>query len=477
MKMNAPVESWERQIDRRARLRVPSPRLEYRPAEERARDFNEACLGYTPETARMEASRCIQCPEPQACALACPLHIDIPSALWEISQGNFIAAANIYRQASSFPELCGRLCPDEYLCAGSCGVGKHYPSVRLGRLEAYVCDIQRKTYGLTVIDRPAQDAARVAVVGSGPAGLTASEWLINHGRGVTVFDQNARPGGALAYSIPRFRLPLEILEDKIEHLERIGVEFVTGIRVGRDIQFRDLFAADFQAILLSTGAGLERTLQLQGVDLKCVWRAQDFLMQTNLRPNYLPSGVPATIEIGHRVIIYGRGHSAIDCARTAIRLGARQVICLFSGTEMDLLCRMEDQLAAEEEGVIFHHLSQPLLLEGDDNHRLQTVICQQMRPKCEGGQRSSAPVEGAIYTLPVDTFIYAQEPGPDEAILKRFSGLEITPGGWIACDSQTGRTNLAGVFAAGDNTGDEHLAVFAIAEGQRVAQAIHEYLG
>ena len=477
METNTRIESWEREIDRRAGLRVPSARLTYRPVEERTQDFNEACLGYTPETARLEASRCIQCPEPQACALACPLHNDIPAALWEISRGNFIEAANIYRQTSSFPEVCGRLCPDEYLCAGSCGVGKHYPSVRLGRLEAFVCDLQRNTQGLPEIVRPPDNAARVAVVGSGPAGLAAAEWLIKNGRRVTVFDKNARPGGALAYSIPRFRLPLEVLEDKIQQLEHIGVEFVTGIHVGRDIQFEDIFSTGYQAILLSTGAGVERGAKLSGTDLMGVWQAQDFLMQTNLEPHYWPEATQSPIEIGHQVVVFGRGHAAVDSARTVIRLGARQVICLYSGMMIEMLCRQEDRLAAEEEGVIFHYLSQPLYLVGDDRQHVQAVICQQMRPKCIGSQPSSVPVEGAIYSLPVDTFICAQELGPDTVLLDTILGLATTPGGWIACDLVTGQTSLERIFAAGDNTGEDHLAAFAIAEGQRVAQAIHEMIG
>jgi glutamate synthase (NADPH/NADH) small chain len=477
MKPNPTIESWERPIDRRASLHVPSPRLDYRPVEERIQDFNEACLGYTIETARLEASRCIQCPDPQACVLACPLHNDIPSALWEISLGNFIEAANIYRQTSSFPELCGRLCPDEYLCAGSCGVGKHYPNVRLGRLEAFVCDFQRQAQGLPAFERPPHSAERAAVVGSGPAGLAAAESLIKHGRRVTVFDKNARPGGTLAYAIPRFRLPISVLEDKIKQLEYMGVEFVTGVCVGRDIQLGDIFAADYRAVLLSTGAGLERQVVLPGSALKGVWRANDFLMRTNLDPGYLAGVRVADMDIGEQVIIFGRGHAAIDSARSAVRLGASQVICLHSGTEMDMLCRLEDRLAAEEEGVIFQHLSQPLRLEGDENDRLRNVVCQQMRPKCTENGRSSVPIDGAFYILPADTFIFAQERGPNVQAIKAVPGLETTPSGWITRDPQSGQTNLNGVFAAGDNAGEEHLAAFAIAEGQRVAKAMHEFIG
>jgi glutamate synthase (NADPH/NADH) small chain len=477
MKNRDQIESWERDIDRRTSLHLPSPRLEYRPLEERIKDFNEACLGYTPETARIEASRCIQCPEPQACRLACPLHNDIPAALWEISQENFLEAAHIYRKTSPFPELCGRLCPDEYLCAGSCGVGKQYPSVRLGRLEAFVCDFQRSAEGLEICAPPDERAPKVAVVGSGPAGLAAAETLVKNGRRVTVFDCNALPGGALAYAIPRFRLPLKVVEEKIIQLQRMGVEFVSRIRVGQDIQLQDLFAAQYRAVLLSTGAGLEPLPDLPGIDLEGVWRAQEFLMRMNLSPDYLIETNKPALEIGNRVIIFGRGHAAVDSARTAIRLGARQVICLDSGIEMEMLCRLEDRLAAVGEGVIFHHLSQPLLLESNDSSHVQALVCQQMRPRCGAKRRSSMPVDGAIYTLLVDTFILAQELCANAHLTQDFPGLEISPEGWIVCNPTTGQTNLQGVFAAGDNTSEQHLAVFAIADGQRVAQAIHEYIG
>lgn len=470
------IESWEREIDRRARLYLPPPRLDYRPVGQRSRDFEEACLGFTPETARLEASRCIQCPEIQACVLACPLHNDIPSAMWEISQGNFIEAARIYRRTSNFPDLCGRLCPDEFLCAGSCGVGKRCSSVRLGRLEAFVADEERRSgfYSPPAIARV--NGKRVAVIGSGAAGLTVAEQLALKGHQVSVFEKRVRLGGTLAYSIPRFRLPLEIIESKVNMLAQIGVEFLTGVCVGVDVSIDELFARGYRAIMLGTGAGREWLSGLPGSSLESVHTAENFLMRTNLDAAYLPHERKAPLKIGDRVLVYGWGHAAVDCARAAIRLGASQVTCIYPGTEMEMLCRIEDKVAGAEEGVVFQHLSKPLCLVGDETGRVSQVVCQQMRPCCRNGIKTSEPVEGSTFTLYVDTAILALERGPDTEFARQVKGLELNEHGWIICQPDSGQTSRQGIFAAGDNSGQQHLAAFAIAEARRVAESIHSYL-
>lgn len=480
------TESWERTLDRRARLNLPSPRLDYRPVKDRIQDFEEACLGFTPETARQEASRCVQCPEPQACVLACPLQNDIPSAMWEISQGNFMEAASIYHKTNPLAEFCGRLCPDEMLCAGSCGVGKRHPSVRLGRLEAFVADLYRSTHTqspATTLEKP---LPKVAIIGSGPAGMAAAEYLVRLGHPVTVFDLQSRPGGAFAYDIPRFRLPIEVVESKIEQLERLGVLFVTNVSFGRDIFLDDLFEADYQAVLLATGAGREIPSHLPGESLQGVIHAHEFLAYTNLEGSYQADRSNAiepnfTRMTGKHVLVYGWGHAAVDSARTAIRLGAEEVICIYPGTEMHMLCRQEDKLAAQEEGVQFQPLVQPVKLVGENGgyqppEKVGSVICQQMRPKYANGQCTTHPVEGAIFSIPTDMVIIALELGPDQHLHSALPDLEIDSSGWIKVDQQTGQTNLKGIYAAGDNTGEQHLAAFAIAEGLRVAQAIHHDL-
>lgn len=476
MNSNTRIEAGELEIDRRERLHLPAPWLDYRPVEERIRDFDEACQGFSPETARAEAARCIQCPTPQGCTLACPLHNDIPAALWEISQGHFREAAAIYRRTSNFPELCGRLCPDEYLCAGSCSVGVHYPIVRLGRLEAFVADYQRQAEGFPVPEIPLPTGRRVAVVGSGPAGLTVAEELAKLGHAITVFEMRHRPGGMLVYTIPRFRLPVHIVEEKVAQLERLGVQFILNTRVGRDVTVDDLFQQRYHAVFLGTGAGFETVVNVPGVDLEGVYRATEFLLRTNLDKAYIPSEEQAPIPMGQRVAIFGGGHSAVDGARTAIRLGAREVTCFYRGAEMDTLSRLEDKLAAEEEHVRFVGLTEPAILIGNDKGRVVQVQCQRLRLAGRDPRIQVVPVEGSTFKVDADLVVFAPERGPDPLIAEAKPGLWLAPGGWIISDKETGQTTRRGVFAAGDNTGQSQLAVVAIAAGRKVAAGIQQYL-
>ncbi len=308
-------ESWERPIDRKARLYLPALHLDYRPVEERIADFDEACLGFTAKSAAVEASRCISCPSPESCRLACPLNNNIPAALWEISHGNFLKAAAIYRETSNFPECCGRLCPDEALCAGSCPVGKQYPILRLGRLEAFVTDYQRQVEGMPVPAHLTSTGKQVAVIGSGPAGLTCAEQLALQGHSVTVFEMHDQPGGMLVYTIPGFRLPVRIVQEKVDQLQRLGVKFVTGMKLGKDFQINDLWQRGNQAIFLASGAGFEPTTQVPGEELNNVYRATEFLLHLNLE------GADGMNLSGASVAVFGSGHAAIDCARAAVQIG------------------------------------------------------------------------------------------------------------------------------------------------------------
>jgi glutamate synthase (NADPH/NADH) small chain len=403
------------------------------------------------------------------------LHNDIPAAMWEISEGNFLEAAAIYRQTSNFPELCGRLCPDESLCEGSCPVGKFYPGIRLGRLEAFVADYQREAEGFPVLEVPPPTGRRVAVVGSGPAGLTVAEELAKLGHEITVFEMRRRPGGMLVYTIPRFRLPVHIVEAKVAQLERLGVRFVLETRMGRDVTVDDLRQQGYHAVFLGTGAGFEVPVDVPGMDLEGVYLATEFLTRTNLDKAYIPPEEQSPIQMGQRVAIFGGVHAAVDCARTAVRMGAREVTC-FDRT-MEILCRVEDKLAAQEEYVRFVALTEPVTLIGDERKHVVQVQCQHLRLSGPDWRRDLIPVVGSRYTVDVDLAVLAPERGPDPLIAEAVPGLEMEPGGWIIGDEETGQTTRRGVFAAGDNTGEAQLAVAAIAEGRKVATSIHQYLG
>jgi len=460
----------------RERLRLPALRLNYRPVEERIRDFKEACQGFTPETARVEASRCIQCPTPPACQVACPLDNDIRGAMKEIAEGSFVEAAAIYRETSNFPELCGRLCPDEDLCAGSCPVGRFYPALRLGRLEAFVSDQQREEGGFPIPELAPATGKSVAVVGCGPAGLTVAEELSKRGHSVTVFDQHRRPGGTLAYTLPRFRLPAQVVEDKVAQLEAMGVDFVLETTLGKDVTVDDLFEEGYDAVFLGTGAGQESVTDVEGADLKNVYLATDFLTRTNLDQSYLASDQQAPIEVGQRVTIFGGGHAATDCARTAVRLGAKDVIMFQSGEEQREMYRREDRLATQEEGVSLVDLTKLKLLVGDRQGQVVKALCQHMRPCRPGRKCRVVPVEGSVFVVETDLVILAPQLGPDSGLAAATEGLEVDAEGWIITDDETGQTTREGVFAAGDNVGKLHLAVMAIKEGRNVAAGIHRYI-
>jgi glutamate synthase (NADPH/NADH) small chain len=470
------IETWEREIDRKARLRIPAPRLDYRPAKDRVQDFDEACLGFSLESAQKEASRCVECPDPQGCVLACPLQNDIPTAMWEICQGNILAAAETFRQTSNFPELCGRLCPDECLCAGSCGVGKFHPDIRLGRLEAFVADYQRKSMGgIPIPTMQKSTGKRVAVVGSGPAGLTTAEELTKLGHKVTVFEMRSRAGGTLIYDIPRFRLPLEIINHKVNQLIDMGVEFVFDVWVGWDMSLDDLFKEDFHAVFLGTGAGIEEEVDLPGKSLDGIYQATEFLRYTNLSDTNIPPDEEVPRPNGKHVVIVGGGYAAVDCARTAIRLGAKDVTCIYR-CELDMLCRVEDKIASQEEGVDFIPMSEVIEILGNSNGHATQVKCQRLRPSGIGPRSQPIPVEGAIYLVDADLIIFAPERGPDPLIGDTTTELQTEAGGWLRVDHNSGQTTWQGVFAAGDNTGQSQLAVVAIAEARKVALAMHDYL-
>jgi len=460
----------------RERLRLPALRLNYRPVEERIEDFDEACQGLTPETARVEASRCIQCPTPEACRLACPLGNDIRSAMREIAEGNFLEAAAIYRKTSNFPEVCGRLCPDEVLCAGSCPVGRFYPDLRLGRLETFVTDLQREELGgFPIPEMSPATGKSVAVIGSGPAGLTVAEELTKFGHSVTIFDQHRKPGGTLVYTLPRFRLPTQIVEEKVGQLKAMGIEFVMETALGADMTIDDLFGQEYNAVFLGTGGGREVVLGVEGADLKGVYLAKDFLARTNLDKSYLSSDQQAPIDVGQRVVIFGGGHAATDCARTAIRLGAEDVIVFQSGEERGEMYRQEDRLAAQEEGVIIVDLTELKLLIGDSRGHVVKALCQRMRP-CRPGRHWVTPIEGSTFTVDTDIVVLAPQLGPSTDIVDTTTGLTVDDEGWIITDDETGHTTREGVFAAGDNVGKLHMAVMAIAEGRKVAAGIHRHL-
>jgi glutamate synthase (NADPH/NADH) small chain len=472
--------------DNHRRLEIPVQPVPKQAPEERVKNWDEAFLGYTLEAAMIEAERCIHCPA-APCQEACPTGNDIPRALSFLEKGDVFGAAAVFRETSNLPEMCGRLCPQESLCEGACVVGfairpapyGKQPPVSIGKLEAFVADYQRMHGGVPLPEIPPDTGKKVAVIGSGPAGLAVAEELRKKGHAVTVFESWPVPGGVLLYGIPNFKMRKEILQDKLDYLKRMGIEFVCNTVVGRDITVDGLMREQgYHAVFLGTGAPVGGRMKIPGEDLKNVYQATEFLVRGNLEPEQLPEHMRGRPDCeGKRVLVVGGGDTSMDCVRTAVRLGAAEVTCMYRRTEAEQKGREEERRHAREEGVQFMYLTVPIRFEGDEEGRVRTAVCQRMQLGApdESGRRRPEPVPGSEFTLPVDIVVLAIGYEPDELIEKTTPGLRTTPWKTVRVDEDY-ETTRPGVFAGGDNVNGADLVVTAMADGRRAAQAIHNYL-
>jgi len=464
-------------IDRKSRARVPSLDLEYRSVEERICDFKDVIIPLDPEWAMAEAARCIHCPDPAPCVQACPAQNDIPSAMWLIEQGKFEEAAQLYRQTSSLPELCGRVCPHDNLCQGSC-VRNHYNEpVQTGALEAFTALYTRGENG-AAIPLGTQTGRKVAVVGAGPSGLACAEQLVQHGHQVTLFDAKPVPGGLLVYGIPNFKLPKELVFSRWSDLEHAGVRFVPNTYVGVDLTIDQLFEQGFEAVFLGVGVGIDAPMEVPGEDLPGVVKATEYLIRGNVAPELLPAEMPSTALTGDQVVVIGGGDTASDCLRTALRLGASQVTCLYRRTEHEMPGGPHDRQLAREEGARYEFLTQPVrFLPGPDG-RLAQVECVRMQlgEPDKSGRRRPIPIEGSEFIVQADTAILALGYWPDETLGQSTPGLETHKWGLIVSDPETGATSRPGVFAGGDAVTGPDLVVTAMVAGRKAAAAIDQYL-
>ena len=464
-------------IDRKARARAPSLDVSTRSAQERIHDFNDVIIPLTPEEAMSEAGRCVQCPDPAPCMEACPVHNDIPTAMWLIEQGEFLEAAKLYRQTSSMPEICGRVCPQEQLCQGSCSHIKSHASVMTGPLEAFVADYERKNVGVE-IPAGAPTGKQIAIVGAGPAGMACAEQLVQMGHSVTIFDAKPAPGGLLTYGIPNFKIPKDVVFNRIGDLERAGVKFVFGAYIGKDKKIDDLFAEGFQAVFLGVGTLIDAPMEVPGEDLPGVYKATDFLARASLPLDLLPPALRARPEIGKRVVVIGGGDTASDCLRTALRLGADEVTCLYRRTLKEMPGGCHDRQMALEEGAHYQFLTQPVRFIAGENGHLSKLECIRMElgePDAKG-RRKPVPIEGSNFFFEADTAVLALGYWPDPIIGETTPGLQTKNYGLIVVNQETGATSRPGVFAGGDGVTGPSLVVTAMVAGRKSARAIDEYL-
>jgi len=464
-------------IDRKGRMRIPMVDVVARPVEERVADFQATYLPLTEDQARQAAERCIHCPDPAPCYQACPVHNDIPSAMWLIEQGDFLGAADIYRRTSSLPEVCGLVCPHEALCQGSCVRSKREEPVLTGALEAFVTAYQRANGGVRIpVGEPT--GKKVACIGAGPSSLACAELLVREGHAVTIFEALPYPGGLLIYGIPNFKLPKEIVMARLEDYRNAGIEFVTGVRIGKDKTIDDLFAEGYEAVFIGVGTGVDATLDAPGADLPGVYLATDFLIRTNVDPALLPEEKQEVPALGRRVVVIGGGDTASDCLRTALRMGAEQVTCLYRRTEAEMPGGKKDRELARQEGAKYRFLTQPVrFIEGPDG-RLGAVECLQceLGEPDKSGRRRPVPIEGSNFTVSADTAILALGYWPDPIVGKTTPDLKTDKWGQIEADKQSGATSKPGVFAGGDAVTGPDLVVTAMASGRRAAVAIIDHL-
>ena len=454
-----------------------NPKKHEMPAQEadvRRSNFKEVALGYTAEIAVEEANRCLNCKN-RPCVAGCPVNINIPEFISHIKKGDFEAAYQEIAKDSSLPAICGRVCPQESQCECKCTLGIKFEPVGIGRLERFVAD-WHMAHTDTLPEKPESNGHRVAVVGSGPSGLTCASDLAKKGYAVTVFEALHTPGGVLVYGIPEFRLPKDIVAREVNSLKALGVDIETNVVIGKTLTIDELFEDGYEAVFIGSGAGLPKFMNIPGESLKGVYSANEFLTRINLMKAYKPdSSTP--IEHGKHVVVVGGGNVAMDAARCARRLGA-EVTIVYRRTEKELPARREEVEHAMEEGIVFKFLTNPLSLSGDDKGNVTTMRCQEMRlsePDASGRARP-VPVEGSEFDMDTDCVIMALGTSPNPLIRNTTKGLETQKWGGIIAEEETGKTSREAVYAGGDAVTGAATVILAMGAGKHAAAAIDEYL-
>ncbi|MGN0995568.1 MAG: NADPH-dependent glutamate synthase [Candidatus Ventricola sp.] len=448
------------------------------PAQEpgvRNRNFDEVALGYTWDMAVNEARRCLSCPK-KPCVSACPVQIDIPAFIARMAEEDMEGAYQVLHASSALPAVCGRVCPQENQCEGKCVRGVKGESVAIGRLERFVADWHREHVQETP-ERPEPNGHRVAIIGAGPSGLTAAGDLAKLGYAVTVFEALHVAGGVLVYGIPEFRLPKAIVRKEIDGLKAMGVEILTNMVIGKVLTIDELFDMGYEAVYIASGAGLPRFMGIPGESLKGVYSANEYLTRINLMKAY-QDGSKTPIMKSRRVAVVGGGNVAMDAARSAKRLGAEEVTIVYRRGMAELPARREEVEHAQEEGILFRTLTNPVEVLGDENGFVRGMRCVEMElgEPDASGRRRPVVKEGSEFTLDVDTMIMSIGTSPNPLIRTTTPGLETNRHGCIVTDGEDGLTSREGVYAGGDAVTGAATVILAMGAGKQAAKAIDAYV-
>ena len=459
------------QVDRMKRV----PVREQEP-KVRATNFEEVCLGYNEEEAMAEASRCLNCKNPR-CVGKCPVSVPIPRFIEQVKNGNFAEAAKIIAEASALPAVCGRVCPQERQCESQCVLGIKGEAISIGKLERFVADWSRE-HNVDLSETAPKNGKKVAVIGSGPAGIACAGDLAKLGYDVTVFEALHEAGGVLVYGIPEFRLPKDtVVKSEVENLKKLGVKIETNVIIGRTVTIDELFDEEgFEAVFIGSGAGLPRFMGIKGEDANGVFSANEFLTRNNLMKAF-KENYDTPIKAGTKVAVVGGGNVAMDAARTALRLGA-EVHIVYRRGEEELPARVEEVHHAKEEGVIFDVLTNPTEILEDEKGWVKGMKCVKMElgEPDASGRRSPIAIEGSEFVMDVDTVIMSLGTSPNPLISSTTKGLEVNKRGCIVATEETGASSREGVFAGGDAVTGAATVTLAMGAGKKAAAGIHEYL-
>lgn len=443
----------------------------------RRRNFDEVPLGYDASTAKQEASRCIQCKKP-GCISGCPVEVNIPLFIRQIADGDFLGAARTIKETNSLPAICGRVCPQEDQCEKHCILGKKGEPVAIGRLERFAADYERAQGQVEVPPILPPTGKRVAIVGSGPSGLTIAGDLVKLGYEVTIFEALHKPGGVLIYGIPEFRLPKAIVEAEVEYLKKLGVKIELNAVIGRLKTVDDLLAEGFSAVYIAVGAGAPVFMGIPGENLLGIYSANEYLTRSNLMKAYLFPDYDTPIVTGKNVAVIGGGNVAMDAVRTALRLGAENAYIIYRRGKEEMPARKEEIHHAEEEGVQFLLLSTPISYAGDENGWVKEMKCLRMElgEPDASGRRRPVPIPGSEFSLAVDTVVVAIGTQANPVVAATTPGLETNKAGYIVTKGENGETSREGVYAGGDIVTGSATVILAMGAGKKAARAIHAYL-